>query len=232
MSSQSKPSLGDRVRRAALMVLTTVLGVALMPAPAVATISKSDFPPKSVVKSVIGGKSAWRAYPGDIATLGGKPRRCRSDKQMLKFDEVKSKLFSGKERGAPKSVFASAEIAILKYATVGSARDAVKRNGTYPKRCGKVTEWVCNECDGISTTRRTRVSAAPVGSQSVVWKFRRIDNFKSNGYAVVARKGSTVVRVTVSRTRDVSANNGWVYPKLIQKPVAVKLARTALSDAT
>lgn len=230
--SARKSSLRIWARQVTLVMVTLALAVAMAPAPALATITKSDFPSKSDVKTVFAGKGRWFSYRGDIATLGGRPAECRSDDQLLNFDEVKARYYSGRERGAPRSVSANAEIAVLKYATVGSARDAVKRNRSYPRRCPKVTEWVCDQCDGISTIWRTKVSAKKVGRQSVVWKFRRIDNLKSNGYTVVARRGSTVVRVTASRTRDVAAKNGWVYPKLIKKRVAVKLARTALREAT
>jgi hypothetical protein len=232
MSNRSRSSSGATLRRVALVVATFALGIAGLPALAVATITASDFPAKSEVKAAVGGKGVWAAFPADITTLGSKPRGCRSDKQLLDFDEVKAKAFFGRESGTPRPVRSGAEIVILRYATVASARDAVKRNGSYPQRCAKVTEWVCTDCDGISTTWRTRVAAREVGRQSVAWRFRRIDNSKSNGYTVVARRGSTVVRVTVSRTRDVPVTGEWVYPQRIKKRVAVRLARLALRSAT
>ena len=224
----NKLRVGSVALLAALVPLI-LLGVVSEPAQAVATISNSDFPSTRVVKDVIGENGRLYVYSGGFATLGGKPHDCRSDKQMLRYRAVRARSYSGTGGG---SVYPGAEIVILRYASSDSARDAVNRNASYPRRCPKVTEWVCNQCDGISTSWRTRVSAARVGRQSVAWKFRQVDNFKSTGYAVVARQGATVVRVTVSHTRNVFANNGWVYPRLMKKQVALQLARRALTSAT
>lgn len=225
-----------RANRAPLLLiafgLSVLLGLSSQPAHALGTITKSDFPAKTVVKSSMNGKGHWSSSRGRFATLGGKPGDCRSDKQMLSFDRAKSRFFYGREKGMPRSIWSNAEIVVLRYPDTKSARRAVKRNASYPRRCPKVTEWVCNDCDGIWTTWRTRTLAAKVGRQSVVWRFREIGNFKSNGYTVVSRRGSTIVRVTVGRTRDVSARNGWVYPKLIKKREALRVARKALNRAT
>ncbi|QIX27179.1 hypothetical protein ncot_11645 [Nocardioides sp. JQ2195] len=212
--------------------LAMLLSLGMLPAHSLGTIVKSDFLAKRTVKASMNGVGEWRAYRGSFKTVGGKPRDCRSDEQMLDYDEARSKSYHGRESGLPRSVWSGAEIVILRYADADSARRAVRRNGSYPRRCPKVTEWVCTECDGIWTTWRTKVPAVTVGAQSVAWKFREVGNFKSNGHAVVARRGSTVVRVTVTRTRDVTMKDGWVYPQLVRKRVVTRLARKALNKST
>ena len=217
---------------AAVVAALAVAAATVGPAPSVASIPASAFPSKAVVKSVLDGKGHWRVSPGDLEKLGAKPRGCRSDKQMLAYDDARVRWYAGREVGMPRSVFTSAEIAVLTYADDAAARAAVQRNASYPRRCPKVVEWVCTDCDGIDTTWRTRTPAARVGDQSVAWRFRQFGNLKSNGWAVVARDGATVVRVRTLRTRDVFAGGRHGYPRLMDKKVAVRLARTALSTAT
>ena len=67
----------------------------------------------------------------------------------------------------PRSVFTSAEIAVLTYADDAAARAAGPAQRVVPRRCPKVVEWVCTDCDGIDTTWRTRTPAARVATR--VW---------------------------------------------------------------
>jgi hypothetical protein len=113
---------------------------------------------------------------------------------------------------------------------VRAARKAVRRNASYPQRCPKVVEWVCTQCDGIWTTWRTRVPAARVGAQSVAWRFRELSNAKAKGHTIVARRGTTVVRVTVGRARY-PGDGPFTYPERIAKKKVVALARIALRTA-
>lgn len=227
--STTRPATRARI---ALVAVVALLGVVLEPAPSGATIPLSAFPSKAVVKQTMDGTGHWRTSPGDLTKLGARPRDCRSDQQMLAYDDVRVRWYSGREMGMPRSVYTSAEIAVLTYADDAAARHAVQRNASYPRRCPRVVEWVCTDCDGIDTTWRTRTPAARVGSQSVAWRFRQVGNLKSNGYAVVARDGATVVRVTGMRTRDVFVDGGQHYPRLMDKGVVLGLARTALRTAT
>lgn len=220
-----------------LMASLTCLVLSLVPlsgpagasSSATAPILVGDFPTVSTVKTVFNGKGTWRAHRGDMTTLGSRPSGCRSDQQMLAFDRNRAIWYSGVERGLPASIYSGAEIVVLRYASVGAARDAIARNASYPSRCPKVTEWVCEECDGISDTWRTRVSMAQAGDQSVAWRFREVGNLKSSGYTIVARRGATVVRVTLERTSTRYLAAG--YPSLMSKQMALRLARIAVSRA-
>ncbi|MEZ0578731.1 hypothetical protein [Nocardioides sp. MH1] len=214
-----------------LVALLGLLGGVLALAPATATIDGSDLPAKTAVRSALDGTGRWWASTGRVTrTIGGRPRQCRSDRQMLSYEEAKQRGYFGRERGLPRSVTAVVEIAVFHYASVDGAREAVERNVSYPRRCPRVTEWTCTDCDGISTTRRERVRARRVGEQSVAWTYRQVDNLKGSGYAVVARKGSVVIRAEVGRIRDPFPR--FVYPPLIKKAEALAIARLALRQAT
>ncbi|WP_183098722.1 hypothetical protein [Nocardioides pelophilus] len=221
------------LRRLALLTAAALTGAVLTPPDAQAAIPDSDFPPKIVVKTQLNGVGAWNDYTSSFeGTLGGRPRGCRSDRQMLRFTQARQRSYGGHERGFSASTYAGATIVIFYYATRSQAREAVRNNGTYPARCPRVTEWVCEDCDGISTTWRSRVSANRVGVQSVAWRFRSIDNGKHRGYAVVARDDKTVVKVEVSRQRYPGVNGGWTWPPQRRLSDAVRVARIALQDAT
>lgn len=220
-----------------LMASLTCLVLSLVPlsgatgasSSATAPILLGDFPTVSTVKTVFNGKGTWRAYRGDMTTLGSRPAGCQSDQQMLAFDRDREVLYGGVERGLPASIYSGAEIVVLRYTSVGAARDAIARNASYPQRCPNVTEWVCEDCDGISDTWRTRVAMAQAGDQSVAWRFREVGNLKSSGYTIVARRGATVVRVTLERTSSNYSAAG--YPSLMSKHVVHRLTRIALSRA-
>jgi hypothetical protein len=225
------PVLGRRRRVWVATSFLSLLVAALAPSPVAADIPSSAFPTKAEIKSELNGRGSWFSVTSTFTrTLGSRPRGCRSDKQMLDFQEDRLRFYSGRQTGLPNSVYASVAIGVFVYANVTDARDAVTRNASYPERCPKVTEWVCNDCDGISTTWRTRVAARRVGQQSVAWRYRSEDNFKHNGYAIVARRGALVVRVEVGRSRD--PFSGWMYPPLIKKAKALRIARMALQTAT
>ncbi|WP_134768220.1 hypothetical protein [Nocardioides sp. 1609] len=206
-------------------VLPGAVGAAASPT---ARAAPTGLPAAPEVKAAVGGQGAWRVYPGDIAALGSRPAGCRSDEQMLAYRGVQARWYSGRERGVPRAVHTGAEIAVLRYADAAAARAAVRNNESYPRRCPRVTEWVCEECDGISTTRRTRVPVARLGDQSVAWSLRAVGNAKSAGYTVVARRGRSVVRVTLTRTRDMVADAPWRYPRSMPKREVVRLARVTL----
>lgn len=195
-------------------------------------IDRSDFPKRTKVKATMGGKGPWATYPGGkFKALGSDPEECRSDVQMLDYDEARQRYFSGHERGAPKNIFTATQIAVLHYPDTAAARAAVKRNATYAERCPDVTEWVCTDCDGVYRTWRTAVPAPRVGGRSTMWSFKEVGNLKASGYTVVAQRGNVVVRVTATRTNsNYRAARG--YPKLISKKATLSLARLALNVAT
>ena len=223
--------LGTRRRVWVAASILSLLVAALAPPSVAADIPFSAFPTKAAIRSELHGRGPWFSATSTFTrTLGSRPRGCRSDKQMLDFQEDRLRFYSGRQAGLPNSVYASAAIAVFVYANVADARAAITRNASYPERCPKVTEWVCTECDGISTTWRTRVAARRVGQQSIAWRYRSEDNFKHNGYAIVARRGTLVVRVEVGRSRD--PFSGWVYPPLIKKTKALRIARMAVQTAT
>ena len=56
-------------------------------------------------------------------------------------------------------------------------------------------------------------------------------NAKAKGYTIVARKATTVVRVTVGHSRY-PGDGEFTYPERIAKEKAVTLARIALRTAT
>lgn len=192
----------------------------------------SKLPSKAAVKKVMNGRGAWHRTAGSIDVVGSKPRSCNTQELMANPRDVRVRDYSGQEQGLPRTIWSHTNAAVLRYPDVASARRAVANTASYARRCPKVTEWVCNECDGVWTTWRTRVRAPKVGAQRVIWRFREQGNFKSNGYTVVARRGATVVRVTASRTRDVTGPHGWTYPPRIEKKVAVRLAKLTLASAT
>ncbi|MBM9461116.1 hypothetical protein JK386_14535 [Nocardioides sp. zg-536] len=225
--------------RAVLLALAAVLlTVPVLTAPALTTPAGADsyvkiFPSRAVVKSALGGTGRWVPYrAGDVRALGATPAACRSDLQLLDFRFAKVRNYYGHEKGMPHSVSTRAEIAVVGYASRAKARAAVARLRTYAERCPRVREWTCEDCDGVATTVRTSVRTRRVGTESTAWRFREVGNFKSKGYAVVARRGTTLVRVTVSRIRDpFAAKTGWTYPKLIDEREVVRLARKALAQA-
>ncbi len=212
----------------ALVVLAT--GTATVVS-AGAVIPTTAFPSKVAVKSELNGVGAWRAtfFP-DTTALGARPRSCRSDLQLLAFTEDRGRSYFGAQAGRPPSVEAFARIKVYRYASTAAARAAVKRNATYPDRCPRVVEWVCDNCDGIATTWRTAVTVPRVGQQSTAWSWRELGMAKATGYTVVARRGATVVVVDAGRDRYVDGA-AWTYPRLIAKTRAVAIARLALSTA-
>lgn len=217
--------------RGPVVALTVVLGLAATVPPAGAAITDRDFPSAAAVRSAMDGVGRWTAaYDGDTRTLGARPADCRSDLQMLAFREDRARWYHGRQAGTASSVHAQVHTAVHRYASVADARAALTRNATYPRRCPRVTEWTCTECDGITTTWRDRVAAPRVGRESIAWRFRAVDNFKSNGYTVVARSGATLVRTTVSRYR-VPDGGAFTAPRLIAKDKAVRLARMSLRAA-
>lgn len=220
----------SRSRLHRLVWLVGVLLVAVAAAPA-ASAAPAPLPSARVVKGVVGGVGPWHAYPSDISALGARPRGCRSDRQLLDPQSVRAKSYAGREGGQPRRIFSGAEIVVLGYADEAAARAAFANVATYPRRCPKVVEWVCTECDGISTTWRTRVPVARVRDQSVAWRLRDVGNLRSSGYAVVARYGASLVRVTVTRTRDIFGPHPERYPRPMPERKAVRLARLALGGA-
>jgi hypothetical protein len=150
---------------------------------------------------------------------------------MLDFREDRGRGYYSPPAGPSDDVGALAKVDVYRYDSVRAARQAVSQNASYPQRCPKVTEWVCTQCDGIWTTWRTRVPAAQVGAQSVAWRFRELSNAKAKGYTIVARRGTTVVRVTVGRSRY-PGDGPFTYPERIAKKKAVALARIALRTAS
>jgi hypothetical protein len=149
---------------------------------------------------------------------------------MLSFVEDRVRSYSGLQRGLPSSVSGETQVGVFRYESASEAHLAVKRNASYPQRCPKTVEWVCTECDGVWTTWRKRVAAPRLGKESRVWHYRRIGNFKHNGYGVVARRGSLVVRVEVGRFRSPLAGP-FTFPPLISKKDALDVARIALQAA-
>ena len=228
-ASGAVPSSRIRVFVVALLVLA--VGVVASAVPAQAVISRSDLPSKATVKSVLNGTGRWFAGTyGDTRALGSRPSACRSDLQMRNFREDRGRVYSGRQVGLP-GVGASASVDVFRYATVRAAKRAVARNGSYPQRCPRVVEWVCTQCDGVWTTWRSRVAVPRVGQQRVAWRYREAGNARSAGFTVVARKGTTVVRVSVGRDRY-PGEGAFTYPKPIPKKKVVKVARIALRTAT
>lgn len=218
-------------RASTLLITLTVAATGWAVPPAAAASAPTDFPTKAQVKQTVGGKGAWTSYPFSVKSLGSKPQACRSDRQMLSPSMVRARSYHGPVLGMPQSITSNAQIAVFRYPSVAEARAVVVNNASYPIRCPKVVEWVCTQCDGVWTTWRTKVRAPKVGAQRTAWRFREVGNFKSNGYAMVARRGTTVVRVSVSRTRDVWGPQGWTYPPLVPKRTMVRLTRQALAAA-
>lgn len=220
------------LRPALLAVMAVVLAVAGAP-PAGAVIARSDLPRKATVKAVLDEGGRWRAYTyGDTRALGARPSSCRSDLQMLAFREDRGRGYFGPPAGPSDDVGAVARVDVFRYDSVRDAKRAVRRSGSYPDRCPRVVEWVCTDCDGIWTTWRSRVPAARVGEQSVAWRFRELSIAKGKGYTVVAREGTTVVRVSVGRARYPGGDGPFTYPQRIAKRKTVELARIALLTAT
>ncbi|MGB7979235.1 MAG: hypothetical protein WCF36_00390 [Candidatus Nanopelagicales bacterium] len=230
--SQSFGGFGGRLRLALVALAVAVLGLVSVAPPAGAAIDRSDLPTRSTVKTVLDGVGPWRGYTyGDTRALGARPGSCRSDLQMGAFRADRGRGYYGSAAGSPADVGTLAKVDVYRYASVRAAKRALTRNASYPDRCPRVVEWVCTQCDGVWTTWRTRVPAARVGAQSVAWRFREISNAKANGYTILARRGATVVRVTVGRERYPD-DGPFTYPERISKKKAISLARIALRTAT
>jgi hypothetical protein len=224
---------GSRTRsRLALLALLMAALVAIGTAqPASASIDRSDLPTKATVKLALDEGGRWTASTyGNTRALGATPAGCRSDLQMRDFREDRGRGYYGIPVEPSDDVGALAKVDVYRYDSVRAARQAVRRNASYPQRCPKVVEWVCTQCDGIWTTWRTRVPAAQVGAQSVAWRFRELSNARATGYTIVARSATTVVRVTVGRARY-PGDGPFTYPERIAKKKAVSLARIALRTA-
>ncbi|GAA4811998.1 hypothetical protein GCM10025786_15960 [Nocardioides caeni] len=226
MRSGPGPARSGVVLALLLSLLLAAFGSTAGPAQA----APSPFPTAASVKDAVFGTGSWSARNwGAEGTIGGRPAACRSDQQMVAHRARGARSYYGATTG---SVWMSSEVEVLRYRSVAEARQDLRRSGSYPRRCPRVTEWVCEECDGISTTWRTRVAVQRAGSESVGWSFKRVDNLKAVGYTMVARRGTTLVLVTLTLTRDVFGANGWVYPRLPRKAAIVRLARLAIRTAT
>jgi hypothetical protein len=219
--------LSGRLRTALAVAVAAVVVTAL---PAAATITSSDLPSKATVKEHMNGTGTWRASFGSARPIGASPADCRSDLQMLDPTERKARGYSGPQPGRPASVLGEVLVEVYRYASASAASDAVRRNGTYPDRCPRVREWTCTECDGVATVWRDRVAMPRVGVQSMAWRFHGIDNFKHNGWTVVARRGSTVVRVSTGRVH-MPDDGPFRYPQMVSKDRAERIARLALRTA-
>lgn len=228
----SVAALSSRLRLLVVGMLVLGVGVFAPAVPAQAVIPGSDLPSKATVKSLLNGTGRWYASNyDDVRALGALPAGCRSDLQMGRFREDRGRRYGGQQSGLPPEVVVDARVEVFRYANVRAANRAVARNGTYPSRCPRVVEWVCTQCDGVWTTWRSQVPVRRVGEQRVAWRFREIGNPKSAGFTVVARDGSTVVRVTVRRDRY-PGDGAFTYPKPTPKKKAVQLARIVLRTAT
>ena len=230
----SHPVVGFAARLclALLALAVVVLGAVSVAPPAGAVIDRSDLPTKSTLKLVLEEGGRWSANTyGNTRAVGARPGNCRSDEQMLAFGEDRGRGYYGPPAGPSDDFPTLAKVDVFRYDSVRTAKRAVTRNANYPDRCPKVVEWVCTQCDGVWTTWRARVPAAHVGKQSVAWRFRELSNAKAKGYTIVARTGTTVVRVTVGRSRY-PGDSPFTYPERISKKKAVQLARIALRTAT
>lgn len=223
--------LSVRMRLVLVGMLLLAVGVVASAVPAQAVISRSDLPNKATVKTLLNGTGRWfvNTYD-DTRALGARPAGCRSDLQMGSFREDRGRRYGGQQAGVPPEVRVDARVDVFRYATARAAKRAVARNGSYPERCPRVVEWVCTQCDGVWTTWRSKVAVRAVGEQRVAWRFREIGLPKSAGFTVVAREGTTVVRVSVRRDR-LPGEGAWTYPKPVAKKKAVQLARIALGTA-
>jgi hypothetical protein len=219
-------TLSGRLRSALAVAVVAVAATAL---PAGATITSSDLPSKATVKEQMDGTGTWRTS-GQGRPIGASPADCRSDLQMLDPTERRARGYSGRQPGRSASVLGEVLVEVYRYASASAASDAVRRNGTYPDRCPRVREWVCTECDGVATVWRERATMPRVGVQSVAWRFHGLDNFKHNGWTVVARRGSTVVRVSTGRVH-MPDDGAFRYPQMVSKDRAERIARLALRTA-
>lgn len=191
----------------------------------------SHFPTKAEVKEALNGTGRWDRGPFDVAAVGARPAACRSDLQMLNFSSVRARFYRGAEPGMPTSTSTSARVAVFSYPDVASASAAVANNATYPQRCHKVVEWVCNDCDGIWTTWRTSVTSKRLGAQSTLVRTRELGNFPAKGWTMLARRGSTVVRVTVDRTNEL-VDEEMTHPRRPDRKSVRRLTRAALRAAS
>lgn len=205
-----------------LTAVSTMFLATMVPVPAHADVKPQYLPSASQVSHILRDSSTWKRHRYDYTLLGSRPRGCKST-EPFESAEQSLKAMYGQVR-PPLSNMPSATISIYEFLTPDDASAAVVRAASLVGSCGKSTEWWCTQCDGIITYWRRAVAPPMVGEQATSWVGRAAGNSLSRYRAVVARKGSSVVAVTVW-TSNAPGTKKLRYPRCI--PSSAKTARLA-----
>lgn len=185
-------------RRTWLVAALAVCLVLAGPIPARADIPKSDFPRAAQVKASMKGSGKWMRSLGDPNALavGATPAGCRSDLPYAGAIEHRHSFYMGPIPRTTK-YFGVAEVTVYHFATPAAASQSMTDLPGFLVDCAKSVEWWCEDCDGIATIYRTPAVPRRAGEQSVIWNQRSVGMGITNGHAIAARTGGTVV-VTVA----------------------------------
>jgi hypothetical protein len=199
------------------------------PSPAQDTVPGADFPSAAQVGAAMNGADTWTrslGRPGFVA-LGAKPAACRSDVPFADASESRKGYYEG-GMSRKNPYYGFVEVTVHRFASAGAAKRALKGLPTWLADCARSVEWVCKQCDGIATIRRTPAAQRRVGTQSVTWNQHSVGLGVANGRAVAARTGATVVVTVASHA---------IGPDSLQTPPrppwgrGLSVARTALARA-
>ncbi len=215
--------------RTLLVAALTVCLVLSGPAPARADIAKSDFPRAAQVKASMKGSGTWMRSLGDPNAVAARatPAGCRSDLPFTGATEHRNAFYMG-SIPRKRKYFGVAEVTVYRFPSPAAASQSLADLPEFLDDCAKSVEWWCEDCDGIATIYRTSTSPRRVGAQSVTWNQRSVGMGITNGHAIAARTGATVV-VTVA-SHQTNPENKETPPRPTWKRT-VSVAKKALARA-
>lgn len=232
LDAHNGDSGGNHMKTRALVVALVATLLALTStSPASAVIGGSDFPSTTWVKSAMKGKGSWyreSASPAYVGReVGTSPSRCRLTNYFGQYQEAKRTFYSGPIRGSRD--YGTTDVTVHRYRSVKQAQATLQRLGTYARNCSRTEEWVCANCDGTWTASRTPATRRKIGDQSVAWREKRVGMGVTSARMITARRGATVVLVSVERASDPETMRTPKYPtwKLTEKVTRKALAAAA-----
>lgn len=206
---------------------STLFLATLVQAPAHADLQPQYLPSASQVSYTLRDSSVWGKELFNYAPLGSKPRGCKSTTPFNSAEQSISARY-GPMEWLP-SRMPSANVNIYEFLTSDDATTAVTRAASLADSCRQSTEWWCRQCDGVITYWRRAVAPPMVGEQATSWVGRAAEISLSRYRTVVARKGSSVVAVTVW-TSNSPGGRKLRYPRFNPPPgITAQLAADVLA---
>lgn len=192
-----------------------------------AAIPTSDFPTVKQAKSAMNGTGQWGRWVLDRnegAPIGAKPSRCRSDLPFRAADEFRTAVYFGPVAG--QSDFGgTVHDTVYHFASTKKAKHAMAGVTDFLTACPRSVEWVCEQCDGIWTAKRTVLSVPTIGAQSIAWNEKRSGMGLGNGRAIASRRKDTITVTFVMH--GTSPEIVDEYPPRPTVDQAVQVARDA-----